>query len=81
MAEGAAPVLLYWERLPPAEVVAAASIAKVAIEPRADPKASGKDYVISLKFRDGYGSLLIILPIIFDGGCPSRYSLLSTLLS
>jgi hypothetical protein len=53
MAEGAAPVLLYWERLPPAEVVAAASIVKVAIDPRPDPKASGKDYVISLKFRDG----------------------------
>lgn len=56
----AAPVLLYWERLPPAEIVAAASIAKVAIEPRPDPKANGKDYVVSLKFSDGYEYLRII---------------------
>ena len=55
-----APVLLYWERLPPAEIVAAASIAKVAIEPRSDPKANGKDYVVSLKFSDGYEYLRII---------------------
>lgn len=47
------PVLLYWERLPPYEIVAAASLAKVTIEPRPDPKAN-KDYVVNLKVADGY---------------------------
>ena len=53
-------MLLYWEGLPPAEIVAAASIAKVAIEPLPDPRANGKDYAVSLKFSDGCESLRII---------------------
>ena len=52
MANESSPILLYWERLPPYEIVAAASLAKVKIEPRSDPKAT-KDYIVTLKVADG----------------------------
>ena len=52
MLSDACPILLYWERLPPYEIVAAASLAKFKIEPRPDPKAT-KDSSITLKLVNG----------------------------
>jgi hypothetical protein len=52
---GEKPVLLYSERLPPADVVAAAAIAEVPLEARADPLAK-QDYTLTLKFANGCAS-------------------------